>query len=85
VAVEERNGNEIVVAKDQALQTKHHATEILDAQTDSKCRLCEQFDKTIGHIIPACPVQPKEQYTKRYNHVCAQLHFNISTKIGVKL
>ena len=24
--------------------------------TDSKCRLCQQFDETIDHIISACPI-----------------------------
>jgi hypothetical protein len=32
--------SEIVAAKDQALQTKCHATKILQTETDSKCRLC---------------------------------------------
>ena len=47
--------SEIVAAQDQAIQTKHYATKILNAETDSKCRLCKQFDETIDHIISACP------------------------------
>jgi len=42
---------EIVAAQDQALQTKYYATKILNTETDSKCRLCQQFDETIDHII----------------------------------
>jgi hypothetical protein len=30
--------SEIVAAQDQALQTKYHATKILQTETDSKCR-----------------------------------------------
>ena len=37
--------------QDQALQTKYYATKILNTETDSKCRLCQQFDETIDHII----------------------------------
>jgi phospholipid N-methyltransferase len=51
-----------VAAQDQALQTKYYATKILNTQTDSKCRLCHQFDETIDHIISACPILAKEQY-----------------------
>jgi hypothetical protein len=47
--------SEIVAAQDQALQTKYYATKILNTETDSKCRLCHQFDETIDHIISACP------------------------------
>jgi predicted nuclease of predicted toxin-antitoxin system len=32
--------SEIVAAQDQALQTKYHAANILNTETDSKCRLC---------------------------------------------
>jgi len=36
--------SEIIAAQDQALQTKHHVTKILQTETDSKCRLGQQFD-----------------------------------------
>jgi hypothetical protein len=69
--------SEIVAAQDQAIQTKYYATKIVNTETDSKCRLCQQFDETIDHIRSACPILAKEQYIKRHNRVCAQLHFNI--------
>jgi hypothetical protein len=74
-----------VAAQDQAFQTKYYATKILGTERDSKCRLCQQFDETIDHIISACPVLAKEQYTKRHDRVCAQLHFNICKETGVQL
>jgi len=77
--------SEIVEAQDQALQMKYYATKILSTETDSKCRLCQQFDETIDLIIPACPILAKEQYTKRHHRVCAQLHFNICKETGVQL
>ena len=77
--------SEIVAVKDQALQTKCYATKILNTETDSKCRLCQQFDETIDHIISACPILAKEQYIKRHDRVCAQLHFNICKETGVQL
>ena len=63
------NESEIVAAQDQALQTKYYATKILNTGTDSKCRLCQQFDETIDNIISACPVLTKEQYIKRHDSV----------------
>jgi len=39
--------SEIVAAQDQALQTKYLATKLLSTETDSKCRLCQQFGGTI--------------------------------------
>jgi hypothetical protein len=73
-----------VAAQDQALQMKHYATKILNTETDSKSRLCQQFDETIEHIISACPILAKEQYIK-HDKVSAQLHFNICKETGVQL
>jgi hypothetical protein len=51
--------SEIVAAQDQALQIKYYATKILKTETDSKCRLCHQFDETINRFISACPILAK--------------------------
>jgi len=74
-----------VAAQDQALQTKYNVIKILNTETDSKCRLCKQFDETTDHIISACPILAKEQYIKRHDRLCAQLHFNICKETGVQL
>jgi len=58
---------------------------IINTETDSKCRLCQQFDETVDHIISACPIPAKEQYIKRHDRVCAQLYFNICKETGVQL
>jgi len=77
--------SEIVAAQDQALQTKYYASKILSKETEGKCRLGQKFDETIDHIISACPILAKQQYTKRHDRVCAQLHFNICKETGVQL
>jgi hypothetical protein len=40
---------------------------ILQTKTGSKCRLCQQLDEPIDHMISACPVLAKEQYVKRHD------------------
>jgi hypothetical protein len=56
---------EIISVHDQALQTEYHATKILRTETDSKPRLCKEFDETVEHITSACTILAKEQYIKR--------------------
>jgi hypothetical protein len=80
VAVEGKSESEIIAA-----QTKYHVTKILQTETDSKCRLCQQFEQPAEYIISAHPVLAKEQYIKRHDRVCAELHFNIRKEIGGKL
>jgi hypothetical protein len=60
-------------------------TKILQTETDSKRRCCEQFDETEEHIISEGPLLAKEQYIKRYDSVCAQPHFNVCKEIWIKL
>ena len=74
-----------MAAQNWVLQTKYYATEISNTETDSKCRLYQQFDESIDHIISACPIPAKEQYIKRHDTVCAQLHFNICKETGAQL
>ena len=57
----------------------------MSTETDSQCRLCQQFDETTDHIISACPIRAKEQYTKRHDRVCARLHFIMCKETGVQL
>jgi hypothetical protein len=52
--------SEIIAPQDQALQTKYHAIKILQTATDNKCRLCQQSDETVEHIISARSVLAKE-------------------------
>jgi len=54
---------EIIAAQDQALETKYHATKILQTEINNKCRLCQQSDETVEHIVSACSLLEKEQYT----------------------
>ena len=77
--------SEIVAVQDRALQTKYYATKMLNTEIDSKCRICQQFDETVDHIISACPIVAREQYVKGHDTVCAQLYFNICKETAVQL
>jgi hypothetical protein len=74
--------SEIVAAQDQTIQTKYYATKILNTETDSKCRLCQQFDETIDHIILAGLTLEKEQYIQRHNRVSANYILTYAKKQG---
>jgi hypothetical protein len=39
----------------------------------------------VEHIVSACPILAKEQYTKGHDRTCAQIHFNTCKEIGIKL
>jgi len=59
------------------LQKYHKLKQIANAD-------CQQFDKTMDHIMSSCPLLAKQQYIKTQDKVCAQ-HFKLCKEIGVKL
>jgi len=85
IIIKSETENKIVTAQDQTLNMKYYATKLLHTETDSKCRLYQQLDETIDHVISACPIPAKEQYVKWHDKVSAQIHFNICKEIGVQL
>jgi len=76
--------SELIAAEDWALQTNYCATEILKTETNSKCRLCQHYDKTVESIISACPILAKEKYVKLNDRMYV-LRYNICKRIVVKL
>jgi len=70
-------GSDVTAPQDQALQTKYLAIKILQAGTDSNadCAKCD-------HFISAWKIVAKEQYIKRRDVVCAELHFDIWKEMG---
>jgi len=79
-----QNESEIVAAQDQSLQTKYYATNVLNTETDSKCRLSQQFDETLDHIIFAWPILAKEQYIKDMIQCVHNYTSTYSRKLGYK-
>jgi len=76
--------SEIIAEQDWALQTNYHATEILKTETNSKCRLCQQYNKTVDCIMYVCPILAKEKYVK-LNDIMYVLRYNICKTEVVKL
>jgi hypothetical protein len=81
-----QNQSEIIAAQDQALQTKYE-TKTVQTETDSKCRLCQQYDETWEHNTSAHPTATNEKHIRTYRDkiVCAQLHFIKCMRISIKL
>jgi hypothetical protein len=74
-------GSEIA-AQNQALQTKYSVTEISQTDTGSKRRFCKQLDETMEHVTSTCPILAKEEYIKRHDTVCAEMHGNMCRETG---
>lgn len=74
----------ITAAQDQALNTKCHQAKVIRTSNDPKCRMCNQKDETVAHIITACSKIAGSLYKTRHNNVAAALHHGICRHYGVQ-
>jgi hypothetical protein len=55
----------IVAAQDETISTNYFKNNILNKETESKCRLCKQHEETIDHLTLGCPILAKNEYLTR--------------------
>ena len=52
----------LIAAQDQSLATRSYHSMIIKDGTNPKCRMCNEFEETIDHIVAGCPVLAKTEY-----------------------
>ena len=74
----------IVAAQDQSLFTRNYQANILKNGADPKCRICEEYNETIDHIVSGCPVLRKNEYIIRHDRVGQYLHWGICNYYNIE-
>ena len=67
----------ITAAQGQSLPTKLYQHRIIKIGLDPKCRMCHNWDESVDHIVPGCPVQAKDEYLHRHDKAAEKMHWNI--------
>ena len=70
----------IIAAQDQSLTTRLYQSQIIKDGTDPKCRLCNQHNESIDHIVSSCPALAKQEYLERHNKLASYIHWTICKK-----
>ena len=65
-----------MAAQNSAIKTNHIKARINKMQQNSKCRLCDDRDKTINHIISKCSKLAQKEYKVRHDWVGKVIHAN---------
>jgi hypothetical protein len=73
-----------VSAQDQAISPNYFMRKILKEETESRCRLCKEYEETIDHLISGCPILAKNEYVIRHDKVCTHLHYSICKTLGIE-
>ena len=67
----------IIPAQDQSLATRSYHNKIIKDGTDPKCRMCNEFEETIDHIVAGCPVLANTEYIQRHDKAAGYIHWRI--------
>jgi hypothetical protein len=73
-----------VAAQDQAISANYFKRKILKEEIESRCRLCKEYEETINHLTPGCPILEKNEYVIRHDRVCTHLHCSICKTLGIE-
>ena len=66
-----------IAAQNKAIRTNHIKERIYKMQQSSKCRLCDDRDETINHIINECSKLPQKEYKTRHDWVGKVFHWEM--------
>ena len=67
----------LTAAQDQCLNTRNYRNKTLGQNIESVCRVCNQADETVSHIISKCPSLAKRIYLHRHNQVARIFHWEL--------
>ena len=73
-----------MAAQEQAISTNYFKNKILKEETESKCRLCKQYEETINHLTSGCPILVKNEYLMKHDKVCTHLRYSICEALGTE-
>ena len=67
-------------AQNCVIRTSHIKTRVDKTQQNTKCRLCDDRDKTINHIINECSKLTQKEYKARHDWVGKVIHWDMCKK-----
>ena len=73
----------ITAAQDQALPTRWKKVHIEKQGGTPLCRMCNEKEETIFHILSECQKLAQTEYKKRHDKVAQLVHWNLCRKYGL--
>eukprot|EP00957_Ditylum_brightwellii_P167362 12741213-Ditylum_brightwellii.AAC.1 len=70
---------------ERTLATNAIKYEIFKLKCSPLCRLCQQKDETVWHIVSGYPKLAGAKYTKRHNDVAHYIHWNLLKERSIEV
>ena len=74
----------ICSAQEQALRTNNIKHFVDKSQDSPLCRMYDQRNETVSHIVSECTVLAQKEYLKRHNNVCQYIHWRLCKKFDLE-
>ena len=75
----------IMAAQSQSLRTNAIKARIDKSREDAKCRMCNEKEETIHHIVSGCSNLAQKEYKRRHDCVARALHWDILRQRGFEV
>ena len=72
----------ITAAQDQALRTNYRRARIEKDGTSPTCRMCQEANETVTHIVSGCKKLAQTDYKARHDRVATAVHWCLAKKYG---
>ena len=73
----------LVGAQDPALRTNYRKARIEHTRESALCRMCNQRDETVSHIISECSKLAQREYKGRHDCVAGAVHWSLMKAFGL--
>ena len=80
---EERNRGFDITAQEQSLRTIWIRNNIDGQEVSEKCRMCEERDDSIAHLIAECKKLAQKEYKQRHDNITRIVHLGLCQKFGL--
>lgn len=67
----------VIAAQVKSLATRSNHHKIIKDGTDPKCRMCNQYDETIDHIVSGCHTLARTEYIQSHDKAASYIHWKI--------
>jgi hypothetical protein len=67
----------ILAVQYQALSRKNFKKKNLKEETESKCRLCKEYEEIVDHLTSGCPIFAQNEHIVRYENIYTHLHYSV--------
>ena len=74
----------ICAAQEGVLYTRKYCASVMNQEIDSKCRMCGEYDETVGHLVSACSKLAQREYRRRHDTMGKRVYWEVCGNWGLR-